>query len=116
MAMGDLSDMYARGPRAAGSRAEGIHIRQITNGHVTSIMYQLCSHGNNTSSFNPTSNCHTCSQGYKYKLLMPYGQAVEHYYIQVTLCISNLVNDCDITLWLEIVTPLDQRFIHKLCA
>ena len=36
MAMRDLSDMYARGPRA-----EGIHIRQITNGHVTSIMYHF---------------------------------------------------------------------------
>ena len=34
MAMGDLPDTYARGPRA-----EGIHIRQITNGHVTTIMY-----------------------------------------------------------------------------
>ena len=36
MAMGDLPDMYAQGPRA-----EGIHIRQITNGHVASIMYHL---------------------------------------------------------------------------
>ena len=36
MAMGDLPDMYARGPRAA-----GIHIRQITNGHVTTIMYHF---------------------------------------------------------------------------
>ena len=39
MAMGDLPDIYARGPRATGPRAEGIHIRQITNGHVTTIMY-----------------------------------------------------------------------------
>ena len=36
----------------------------------------LCSHSNNTSSMNPTSKCHTCSQGYKYKWLMPYGQGV----------------------------------------
>ena len=59
MAMGDLPDMHARspvapryacsGPRAPrpryacskprGPQALGIHIRQITNGHVTSIMY-----------------------------------------------------------------------------
>ena len=52
----------------------------------------------------------------KYKLLMPYGQLVEHFYIQVTLCISNPANDCDITLWVGIATPLDQRFIHKLYA
>ena len=36
MAMGDLPDMYVRGPRA-----EGIHIRQIMNGDVTSIMYHF---------------------------------------------------------------------------
>ena len=36
MAIGDLPDMYARGPRA-----EGIDIRQITNGHITSIMYHF---------------------------------------------------------------------------
>ena len=36
MAMRDLPDMYARSPRA-----EGIHIRQITNGHVTTIMYHF---------------------------------------------------------------------------
>ena len=41
MAMGDLPDMYARSPRAAGPRAEGIHIRQITNGNVTTIMYHF---------------------------------------------------------------------------
>ena len=41
MAMKDLPDMYARGPRARSPRASGIHIRQITNGHVTSIMYQF---------------------------------------------------------------------------
>ena len=26
---------------------------------------------------NPTSKWHTCSQGYKYKWLMPYSQGVE---------------------------------------
>ena len=36
MAMRDLPDMYTRGPRD-----EGIHIRQITNGHVTTIMYHF---------------------------------------------------------------------------
>ena len=36
MGMRDLPDMYARS-----KRAEGIHIRQITNGHVTSIMYHF---------------------------------------------------------------------------
>ena len=36
MVMGDLPEMYAQGPRA-----EGINIRQITNGHVTSIMYHF---------------------------------------------------------------------------
>ena len=38
MAMGDLPDMYALSPRA-----EGVHIRQITNSHVTSIMYHFVS-------------------------------------------------------------------------
>ena len=66
MAIRDLPDMYAQGPMAAGPRDESIHIRQITNGHVTTIM----PHSNNTSSMNPTSKCHTYSQGYKYKLLM----------------------------------------------
>ena len=44
MAMGDLSDVYAQDPqvpRASGPRAVGIHIRQIMNGHVTSIMYHF---------------------------------------------------------------------------
>ena len=36
MAMGDLPDMYARD-----RRAESIHIRQITNGYVTTIMYHF---------------------------------------------------------------------------
>ena len=38
MGTGDLPDMYAQGPRAAGPRTEGIHIRQITSAHVTTIM------------------------------------------------------------------------------
>ena len=37
----DLPDMYARSPRAAGPRDEGIHIRQIMSAHVTSNMYHL---------------------------------------------------------------------------
>ena len=41
MAMRDLPDMYALSPRACGPRALGIHIRQITNGHVTSIIYHF---------------------------------------------------------------------------
>ena len=34
----DLPDMYAQSPRAAGPRAEGIHIRQIMSAYVTTIM------------------------------------------------------------------------------
>ena len=41
MGMRDLPDMYARSPRAAGLRPEGIHIRQIMNAHVTSVMYNF---------------------------------------------------------------------------
>ena len=41
MGMRDLPDMYARSPMAAGPRAEGIHIWQITNAHVTSVMYHF---------------------------------------------------------------------------
>ena len=41
MAMKDLPDMYAQSPMATGQRAEGIHIRQIMNGHVTGIMYHF---------------------------------------------------------------------------
>ena len=36
MAMRDLPDMYTRSPRD-----DGIHIREITNGHVTTIMYHF---------------------------------------------------------------------------
>ena len=41
MAMRDLPDMYIRSPRAAGPRIEGIYIRRIMNGHVTTIMYHF---------------------------------------------------------------------------
>ena len=61
MAICDFPDMYAQSPRV-----EGIHIRQITNDHVTSIMHQ----------FVPIVTIvlvqvigHTFSQGYKYKCL-----------------------------------------------
>ena len=37
----DLSDMYARSPRAAGPREEGMHVRQITSAHVTNDMYHF---------------------------------------------------------------------------
>jgi len=37
----DLPDMYTRSPRAAGLRAEGMHIRQINNVHATSNMYHF---------------------------------------------------------------------------
>ena len=33
-----LPDMYARSPRVAGPRAEGIHIRQSTSAHVITNM------------------------------------------------------------------------------
>ena len=75
MAVGDLPDMYARSPRATGPRAEGIHIRQTYQANHEWPCYNyyvsLCSHSNNTSSLNTTSKYHACSQGYKYKLLMP---------------------------------------------
>ena len=38
MGTSDLPDMYAQSLRAAGPRAEGIHIRQITSAHVITIM------------------------------------------------------------------------------
>ena len=34
-------DMYAQSPRAAGSRDNSIHIRQITTAHVASNMYHF---------------------------------------------------------------------------
>ena len=41
MGMGDLPDMYTQSPRATSPRAEGIHIRQIMNAHVTNVMYHF---------------------------------------------------------------------------
>ena len=38
MGTSDLPDMYAQSPRACGPQALGIHIRQITSAHVTTIM------------------------------------------------------------------------------
>jgi len=35
----DLPDMYTRCPRACGPRATGVHIRQTTRAHVTTIKY-----------------------------------------------------------------------------
>ena len=37
----DLPDMHARSPRDTGSRAEGIHIREILTAHVTNDMYHF---------------------------------------------------------------------------
>ena len=75
--------MYAPGLRACGPWALGMwplgfgHTHQANDEWPCYKYYvSLCSHSNNISSFNPTSNCHTCSQGYKYKLLMPYRQGV----------------------------------------
>ena len=41
MGMRDLPDMYAQGPKAADPKDEGIHIRQITNAHVTSVIHHF---------------------------------------------------------------------------
>ena len=38
MGMRGLPDMYTRSPRAAGPRAEGVHIRQTTNAHGITVM------------------------------------------------------------------------------
>jgi len=45
MGMRDLPDMYTRSLRAAGPRAEGIHIGKIMNAHATSNMYHFRSMG-----------------------------------------------------------------------
>ena len=39
MAIRDLPDMYAQSPRAAGPRAEGIHIRQIPHGSYNKLTF-----------------------------------------------------------------------------
>ena len=41
----DLPDMYALSPRAYGPRALGIHIRQITCAHVTTITCNMGTSG-----------------------------------------------------------------------
>ena len=111
MAMRDLPDMYARIPQAREHTYQANHKWPCYNYYVS-----LCSHSNNTSGLNPTSKCHTCSQGYKYKLLMHYSQGVECLHLPTmfifTLCIRNQVSNCDNALWFGIATPLDQRFIH----
>ena len=38
MGKSDLPDIYTQSPKAAGSRAEGVYITQITSAHVTIIM------------------------------------------------------------------------------
>ena len=38
----DLPNMYALNPRACGPQALGMHIRQITRAHVTTITYDYC--------------------------------------------------------------------------
>ena len=41
MGMSGLPDMYTRSPRAAGPRAEGVHIRQTTNAHGITVMCHI---------------------------------------------------------------------------
>ena len=41
MGMGGLPDMCTRGLRAAGPRAEGVHIRQTTNAHGITVMCHM---------------------------------------------------------------------------
>ena len=72
--MRDLPDMYALSPWASGFG----HTYQANHEWPSYYYYvSLCSYSNNTSTLNPTSKCHTCSQGLKYKLLMHYSQGVE---------------------------------------
>ena len=41
MGMSGLPDMYTQSPRAAGPRAEGVHIRQTTNAHGITVMCHI---------------------------------------------------------------------------
>ena len=41
MGTSGLPDIYTRSPRAAGLRAEGVYIRQITSAHGITNIYQL---------------------------------------------------------------------------
>ena len=66
--------LEAQGPQARG------HTYQANQEWPCYKYYvSLCFHSNNTSGFNPSGNCHTCLQGYEYKLLMPYSQGVDAY-------------------------------------
>ena len=77
MGMRDLSDMYAQ---SRGLR----HAYQANHKNTCYKCYvSLRCHSNNTSGLNLASNCHTCLQGYKYKLLMPYSQGVEYLHLAV---------------------------------
>ena len=81
MAMKDLPDMYALSPWAL-----GIHIRQITNGHVTSIMYHFVPIVTTPVVLIPqviVTLVHKVV--YKYKLLMPYSQGVECLHLPTTI-------------------------------
>jgi len=51
----DLPDMYAQSPRAAGPRAEGIHIGQIMSAHVTTNMQHFHMHALIDVILKPTS-------------------------------------------------------------
>ena len=45
MGTNGLPDIYTRSPRAAGPRAEGVYIRQITSAHgITNIYQSMCNH------------------------------------------------------------------------
>ena len=44
-----LTHMYTRGPKAAGSRVKGVHIRQTTSAHVTTDMCHAINCGKHKS-------------------------------------------------------------------
>ena len=41
MGMSDLPDIYTQNPRAAGPRAEGVHIRQTMNPNGKTVIYHI---------------------------------------------------------------------------
>ena len=49
MGMSGLPDMYTRSPRAAGPRAEGVHIRQTTNAHGITVMCHMVGMGDTST-------------------------------------------------------------------
>ena len=59
----DLPDMYALSPRACGPRALGIHIRQITRAHVTTIK---CNWLSKTSLVRTTTKFNFITPAYRY--------------------------------------------------